>query len=79
MKKQHLTNEEDLQGYFMKRISDYLRKKGREVIGWDELTNSIFFPEESIITWLAGNGNGCPESCRKGTSIYYDSRHVSCI
>lgn len=27
MKKQHLTNEEDLQGYFMKRISDYLRKK----------------------------------------------------
>ncbi len=22
-----LTNEEDLQGYFMKRISDYLRKR----------------------------------------------------
>ena len=42
MKKQHLANEEDLQGYFMKRISDYLRKKGREVIGWDELTNSSF-------------------------------------
>ena len=33
----------------MKRISDYLRKKGREVIGWDELTNSSFLPEESII------------------------------
>ena len=49
MKKQRLANEEDLQGYFMKRISDYLRKKGREVIGWDELTNSSFLPEESII------------------------------
>ena len=32
MKKQRLANEEDLQGYFMKRISDYLRKKGREVM-----------------------------------------------
>ena len=41
MKKQHLTNEEDLQGYFMKRISDYLRKKGREVIGWDELVEIL--------------------------------------
>ena len=40
MKKEGLANEEDLQGYFMQRISDYVRSKGREVIGWDELTNS---------------------------------------
>ncbi len=56
MRKQHLANEEDLQGYFMKRISDYLRKKGREVIGWDELTNSSFLPEESIILGWQGMG-----------------------
>ena len=29
----------------MKRMSDYVRSKGREVIGWDELTNSSFLPE----------------------------------
>ena len=44
IKKEHLANEEDLQGYFMKRMSDYVRSKGREVIGWDELTNSSFLP-----------------------------------
>ena len=66
MKKQHLTNEEDLQGYFMKRISDYLRKKGREVIGWDELTNSSFLPEESIILGWQGMGTAALKAAEKG-------------
>ena len=44
MNKEHLADVEDLQGYFMKRMSDYVRSKGREVIGWDELTNSSFLP-----------------------------------
>ncbi len=49
------------------------------MIGWDELTNSSFLPEESIILGWQGNGNGCPEKLPKGTSIYYDSgtHHVS--
>ena len=59
-------NEEDLQGYFMKRISDYLRKKGREVIGWDELTNSSFLPEESIILGWQGMGTAALKAAEKG-------------
>ena len=66
MRKQHLANEEDLQGYFMKRISDYLRKKGREVIGWDELTNSSFLPEESIILGWQGMGTAALKAAEKG-------------
>ena len=66
MKKQRLANEEDLQGYFMKRISDYLRKKGREVIGWDELTNSSFLPEESIILGWQGMGTAALKAAEKG-------------
>ncbi len=50
MKKQRLANEEDLQGYFMKRISDYLRKKGREVIGWDELTKQPLFFLKNLLS-----------------------------
>ncbi len=64
--KQRLANEEDLQGYFMKRISDYLRKKGREVIGWDELTNSSFLPEESIILGWQGMGTAALKAAEKG-------------
>lgn len=66
MKKEQLTNEEDLQGYFMKRISDYVRSKGREVIGWDELTNSSFLPDNSIILGWQGFGQAALKAAEEG-------------
>lgn len=66
MKKEQLTNEEDLQGYFMKRISDYVRSKGREVIGWDELTNSSFLPDNSIILGWLGFGQAALKAAEEG-------------
>lgn len=66
MKKEQLANEEDLQGYFMKRISDYVRSKGREVIGWDELTNSIFLPDNSIILGWQGFGQAALKAAEEG-------------
>lgn len=48
MKKEHLANEEDLQGYFMKRMGDYVHSKGKEMMGWDELTNTAI-PEGTVI------------------------------
>lgn len=66
MKKEHLANEEDLQGYFMKRMNDYVRGKGREVIGWDELTNSSFLPEDVIILGWQGMGTAALKAAEKG-------------
>lgn len=66
MKKEKLADEEDLQGYFMERISNYVRSKGREVIGWDELTNSSFLPEGSIILGWQGNGQAALKAAEKG-------------
>ncbi len=40
MKAEGYTDIEDLQGYFMNRMSDYVKSKGKQVIGWDELINS---------------------------------------
>ena len=40
IRKEHLADEEALQGYFMSRIGDYVRSKGKQIMGWDELTNS---------------------------------------
>ena len=37
IRREHLADTEALQGYFMGRMSDYVRSKGKEVIGWDEL------------------------------------------
>ena len=48
MKKEGITNLEDLQGYFINRIAEYIKSKGKQVIGWDELTNSTI-PNGTII------------------------------
>lgn len=55
MKAEGLTDIEDLQGYFMQRVSDYVKSKGRQVMGWDELTNSTI-PEGAIIYGWQGLG-----------------------
>lgn len=66
MKKEKLANEEDLQGYFMKRISDYIRSNNCEVIGWDELTNSSFLPEDAIILGWQGYGKAALKAAEQG-------------
>ena len=66
MKNEHLDNEEDLQGYFMKRMSDYVCSKGRKVIGWDELTNSSFLPEGVIIQGWRGLGTAALKAAEQG-------------
>ena len=47
-------------------VFTFLRKKGREVIGWDELTNSSFLPEESIILGWQGMGTAALKAAEKG-------------
>ena len=65
MKSEHLAEVEDLQGYFMQRMSKYVRSKGREVMGWDELTNSTL-PEGSIIFGWQGNGEAALKAAAQG-------------
>lgn len=55
MKAEGLTDIEELQGYFMNRMSDYVKSKGKQVMGWDELTNSRM-PEGAIIYGWQGQG-----------------------
>ena len=51
MEQEKLANEEDLQGYFMGRVARYVQSKGREVIGWDELTNATIPDDFIILGW----------------------------
>lgn len=51
MKQEKLANEEELQGYFMGRVARYVQSKGREVIGWDELTNATIPDDFIILGW----------------------------
>lgn len=55
MKAEGYSDIEDLQGYFMNRMSDYVKSKGKQVMGWDELTNSRI-PDGAIIYGWQGMG-----------------------
>ena len=65
MKAESLENTEELQGYFMARVARYVQNKGREVIGWDELTNARI-PEGSIILGWQGYGQAALKAAEMG-------------
>lgn len=65
MKAESLENTEELQGYFMARVARYVQNKGREVIGWDELTNARI-PEGSIILRWQGYGQAALKAAELG-------------
>lgn len=65
MKAESLENIEELQGYFMARVARYVQNKGREVIGWDELTNARI-PEGSIILGWQGYGQAALKAAELG-------------
>lgn len=65
MKAEKLENTEELQGYFMARVARYVQNKGREVIGWDELTNARL-PEDVIILGWQGYGQAALKAAEQG-------------
>lgn len=65
IEEEQLADSEELQGWFMAKMSDYVHSKGREVIGWDELTNSRI-PEDAIIMGWQGMGNAALKGAEQG-------------
>lgn len=65
MKDENLPDEEELQSYFMRRMSRYVQSKGKEVMGWDELTNGTL-PEGAIIFGWQGFGNAALKAAAQG-------------
>ena len=65
MKDEKLPDEEELQSYFMRRMSRYVQEKGKEVMGWDELTNSTL-PEDVIVFGWQGYGDAALKAAAQG-------------
>ncbi len=65
MRAEGMTDPEQLQGYFMKRLAAYVRRRGREVCGWDELTRAEL-PEEAIVYGWQGRGDLALRAARQG-------------
>jgi hexosaminidase len=56
MKAKHLTNEEELQSYFVKRMAAFIQSKGKRVIGWDEILEGGLAPGAVVMSWRGVKG-----------------------
>lgn len=65
MENEHISDLEGLQEYFMKRVSNYVRSKGKVPMGWDELTNHEL-PEDMVIYGWRGFGEAATKAAMQG-------------
>jgi len=56
MKEEGLSDEHELQSYFIQRIEKYLLSKGRRIIGWDEILEGGLAPEATVMSWRGTSG-----------------------
>ena len=57
MKKENLADEEELQGYFINRIKNYLAQKGKKVITWNESLNGGNLDKDvTVQMWMDRKG-----------------------
>ncbi len=67
IRREGLGNEEELQGYFIRRIEGFLRAHGRRLIGWDEILEGGLAPEATVMSWRGVEGG--IEAARQGHDV----------
>nr|MBP7558570.1 family 20 glycosylhydrolase [Chitinophagaceae bacterium] len=78
MQKEGLTNEEELQSYFIKRIDAFVRSRGRHIMGWDEILEGGLPPDALVMSWrgeaggVAAATQGHPVIMTPETHLYFD-------
>lgn len=65
IKKEGLLNEEELQGWFMQQMNEFVMSKGKTMMGWDEVTNSKI-PQDAVIFGWQGYGNAALKAAAQG-------------
>ncbi len=78
MKDLHLKDEHELQSYFIQRIETYLNKKGKTIIGWDEILEGGLAPNAQVMSWR-GEAGGIAAAKQQhyvimtpGSPLYFD-------
>ncbi len=56
VKNEGLTDEHELQSYFIKRVEKFLNSKGRQIIGWDEILEGGLAPGATVQSWRGMDG-----------------------
>ncbi len=59
IKANDLSNEDELQSYFVTRIEKFISSKGRKMIGWDEILDGGLAPNAVVMSWRGNGESGC--------------------
>ena len=51
-----LKDEHALQSYFIQRVEKFINKKGRKLIGWDEILEGGLAPNATVMSWRGVDG-----------------------
>ncbi|MCB0587750.1 MAG: beta-N-acetylhexosaminidase, partial [Phaeodactylibacter sp.] len=68
----------DIQSHFINHFDNYLRARGRRLIGWHEILEGELSPEASIMYWGGADGTaaylrrGHPTVLTPGSHLYFD-------
>lgn len=74
----HGTREAKLQNHLMHHVADYLKSRGRRVIGWDEVLDSDFDADAVVMSWrgeqggIDGAAQGHDVVMTPNTYLYFD-------
>lgn len=78
MKTNGLKDEHELQSYFIQRMEKYLNKRGRTLIGWDEILEGGLAPKAVVMSWR-GEAGGIEAAKQNhdvimtpGNPVYFD-------
>ena len=63
------TAEQKLQGYVVSRVEQFLKKKNREVIGWDEILEGDNISQDAIVMSWRGTEGGIAAAQRHNRAI----------
>jgi hexosaminidase len=56
MESEGLETEEQLQGYFLRRVEEMVSRHGRRLIGWTEIVDGGLGEEAAVMSWLGTRG-----------------------
>ncbi len=67
MRAEGLKNEDELQSWFVSRMSRYLEKKGKRLVGWDEILEGGLAKGATVMSWRGTSGG--IEAARLGHDV----------
>ena len=73
-----LKDEHELQSWFIRRIGNYLARRGRRLVGWDEILEGGLAPGATVMSWRGEDGGiaaarqGHDVVMAPNRSVYFD-------